>query len=135
MTALQKKLLLKAGEHVFEEGDKGESMFLVNEGKVQIHRNSSNGRVVLATLGEGDFFGEMAIVHNTKRTATATAMTDTNLMEVPASQLEQLMATNPEFGARMIRELVHRLWDTSDDLVGEREKLGIVLATERIING
>ena len=135
MTALQKQLFLKAGENVFQEGDKGDSMYVVSEGEVQIHRSSSNGQVVLATLCVGDFFGEMAIVQNSKRTATATAMCDTNLMEVPASELEDLMAHKPEFGARMIRELVNRLWDTTDHLVGEREKLGIVLATEKIING
>lgn len=135
MSALQKQLLLKAGENVFEEGDKGDSMYVVSQGQVQIHRDSSNGRVVLTTLREGEFFGEMAIVQNTKRTATATALCDTTLMEVPASELDKLMATKPDFGARMIRELVHRLWETSDHLVGEREKLGIVLATERIING
>ncbi len=132
MTNLQPQLFLKPGEVVFEEGQKGDCMYVVTEGEIEIFRDSSNGRVELARLGPGDFFGEMAIVQATKRTATAIALCESKLIKVQADELEELINTRPDFGTRMIRTLVQRLWDTTDNLVGEREKLGIVLATEQL---
>lgn len=125
---------LKAGDTLFDEGDKSDYMYIVSYGAIQISRRSSHGRVVLATLKPGDFFGEMAIVARTRRTARAMALMDSRLTAVSGSRLELLFKGQPEVAAELIRTLVKRLHYTSDRLVDECEKVGMILATDRIIS-
>ena len=129
------QISIKAGQTLFDEDEPGHCMYVVSQGAIQISRASSNGRVVLANLGPGDFFGEMAIVAKTRRTARAEALEDSVVMSVADSELEELMNHRPDVAADMIRRLVQRLHDTSDRLIDEREKLGLVLATDKIIKG
>jgi CRP/FNR family transcriptional regulator, cyclic AMP receptor protein len=113
---------LPAGDIVFTEGDPGDAMYVVIQGLVQVYRDTTSGRLVLAKIRPGEFFGEMALIGNTPRTATAVALSDTVLAAYRGEELETLLATRPEVGARMIRHLVARLKDTTDRLMGERDK-------------
>ncbi len=69
----------KDGEVIFKEGDKGQEMYLVREGKVKIVRTGKEKPVTLATLGIGEFFGEMALFGDQVRSAAAQAVGDTEL--------------------------------------------------------
>ena len=70
----------KAGRNVFQEGDPGDGLYIIVEGKVQITcLVGQDQRRVLSRLGAGDFFGEMAVLDNQPRSATATAETDTQV--------------------------------------------------------
>lgn len=69
----------KDGEIIFKEGDQGQEMYLVREGKVKIVRTSKEKPVTLATLGIGEFFGEMALFEDQVRSATAQAVGATEL--------------------------------------------------------
>jgi CRP/FNR family transcriptional regulator len=69
----------KDREVIFKEGDRGQEMFLVRSGKVKIERSSKEKPVTLATLGIGEFFGEMALFGDHMRSATAQAVGDTEL--------------------------------------------------------
>ena len=120
-------------EVIFQEGDEGDAMYVINEGTVEISRNSSNDRVLLAELEAGDFFGEMAIVAESKRTATAVAHGRCVLTMFKAGELEQMIDTRPDVAARMIKTLMQRIKSTTDKLVDEREKLGLALAAEEWI--
>ncbi|MFZ0485554.1 MAG: cyclic nucleotide-binding domain-containing protein [Arenicellales bacterium] len=113
---------LSAGTVVFTEGDPGDAMYVVVQGIVQIYRDTTSGRLALAKIHPGEFFGEMALIGNTPRTATAVALCDTVLAVYRSDELEALLATRLEVGARMIRHLVGRLKDTTDKLMGERDK-------------
>jgi len=113
---------LSAGTIVFSEGDPGDAMYVVVQGMVQVYRDTTSGRLALAKIRPGEFFGEMALIGNTPRTATAVALSDTVLAVYRSDELEALLATRPEVGARMIRHLVGRLKDTTDKLMGERDK-------------
>jgi CRP-like cAMP-binding protein len=113
---------LSAGTVVFTEGDPGDAMYVVVQGIVQIYRDTTSGRLALAKIHPGEFFGEMALIGNTPRTATAVALSDTVLAVYRSDELEALLATRLEVGARMIRHLVGRLKDTTDKLMGERDK-------------
>ncbi len=69
-------LELKAGEVIFEEGDAGDEMFVIQSGTVEIVKKRKGVEKPLATLEKGDFFGEMSILENLPRTAKARAVTD-----------------------------------------------------------
>lgn len=127
---MPEKVSYSAGEIVFQEGDEGNAMYVINEGSIEISRKSSNDKVVLAELDSGDFFGEMAIVAKSRRTATATAQSHCILTMFKAGELEQMIETRPDIAARMINTLMQRVKQTTDKLVDEREKLGLALATE-----
>lgn len=121
-------------EFIFREGDEGDAMYVINEGAVEVYRNSSNDKVVLATLDSGDFFGEMAILAQARRTANVVAKGRCVLTEFKAGELEEMIETRPDIAARMIKTLMSRVRDTTNKLVDEREKLGLVLATEEWVN-
>ena len=113
---------LAPGTIVFSEGDVGDAMYVVIQGLVQIYRDTTSGRLVLIKVRPGDFFGEMALIGDTPRTATAVALSESVLAVYRIDELEKLLATRPEVGARMIKHLVSRLKETTDRLEGERDK-------------
>ncbi len=69
-----------AGEIVFEEGDEGLGMYLVVSGRVEILRSGAGGRGRLAEVGPGEFFGELALLDDAPRSASARAMESTRLL-------------------------------------------------------
>lgn len=116
------KINLPAGKIVFSEGDSGDAMYVVIRGLVQVYRDTLSGRVVLGKMKAGQFFGEMALLGDIPRTATAVALSDSVLAVYRADELESLLGSKPEVGARMIRHLAARLKETTDKLMEERVK-------------
>lgn len=110
-----------AGEHIFREGDLGTEMYIVHEGRVEIAKAVGDESKVLATLEKGDFFGEMAILEDLPRAASARALTDVKVLMINGSTFDQMLRTNPEIAVRMMRKLSRRLRET-DQLL--REALG-----------
>jgi CRP-like cAMP-binding protein len=117
-----KTIKASAGNIIFSEGDTGDAMYVVVRGLMQVYRDTSGGRVVLGKIEAGEFFGEMALIGKTARTATVAALRDSTLAVYKPDELESLLASKPEVGARMIRRLVERLRETSDKLAEERGK-------------
>lgn len=101
-----------SGEHVFREGDLGTEMFLIQEGEVEIYTGSGEDAKSLATLERGDFFGEMALLEDRPRSASARAATDSRLLRINGSTFNQMLQTNPEIAVRMMRKLSRRLRET-----------------------
>lgn len=66
-----------AGDVIFTEGDKAEAVYVICEGSVEISITRENENIILTTLGENAFFGEMAIIDNKLRSAKAVALTST----------------------------------------------------------
>ncbi len=98
------------GEVIFEEGSQGDLMFVILEGEVEILKTAQAGSAkVLSTLGKGEFFGEMALIDDHARSASAVAKTDSKLLCMNESVLDTYIMTNPEFAAKMIRNLAKRL--------------------------
>jgi CRP-like cAMP-binding protein len=90
-----------SGDHVFFEGDKGSALFIVLKGTVEIVRHDHGKHVHIATLNKGAFFGELALVYDTPRTATALAIEDTLLVCIFKHDLEQLVKHYPMLGTKM----------------------------------
>ncbi len=107
---------LKAGEYVFREGELGTDMYIINEGKVEILNQVGDEEQVLAVLEKGDFFGEMSVLEDLPRAASARAATDIRLLEINGSTFDQLLRGNPEIAVRMMRKLSRRLRETDEML-------------------
>jgi pSer/pThr/pTyr-binding forkhead associated (FHA) protein len=104
----------KAGEHIFREGDLGTEMYIINEGKVEILNQVGEEEQILAVLEKGDFFGEMSVLEDLPRAATARAATDVRLLQINGSTFDQLLQGNPEIAVRMMRKLSRRLRETDE---------------------
>ena len=109
---------LKDGEFVFREGDLGTEMYIIHEGKIEILNRMGGKDVVLAVLEKGDFFGEMSVLEDLPRAASARALTDTRLLKINGSTFDQMLRDNPEVAVRMMRKLSRRLRETDELLRG-----------------
>lgn len=103
----------KKGDIIFTEGEKGEIMYLIKSGKVKIYKMSENIQHVLTIIGEGNFFGEMAIIEKKPRSATVEAHTDVILIKFNKEAFISNITQNP-FVEYIINELIKRLRKTSN---------------------
>lgn len=86
---------LNPGEILFNEGDKGDVMYLIKEGQIKITKGKGPDERVLAVLKEGDFFGEMAIIDGSPRSATAIAISKTSLLVIDKETFRSKIRENP----------------------------------------
>jgi CRP-like cAMP-binding protein len=104
------------GTILFREGDEGEEFYLVISGRVAIYKDKGGRRKILAELGPGDFFGEMAIFNRAPRAATAETVENSLLIRIGREQLHTLLYNSYEFRLGMIKRLARRLRDTVDEM-------------------
>ncbi len=84
-----------SGEKLIHAGDPGASMFVINRGAVEV-RSSNNGQAhTIATLTQGDFFGEMALLKGDPRTADVVACEETEVLEIGYQAMKELLTSNP----------------------------------------
>ena len=96
------------GESIIRAGDAGDSMFVVNRGGVDV-RITDNGRpVTVASLGEGEFFGEMALLTGQPRSANVVAVEETEVLEIGHDALKQLFDANPELAESLGHTVIER---------------------------
>jgi CRP/FNR family cyclic AMP-dependent transcriptional regulator len=100
------------GDLIFEEGDRGDVLYIIQAGEVELTRRSSTGRHTVANLGPGEFFGEMSIVLGEERTTRATAQCEARLLELDGETLEAMCIERPEIAIRIISRLTERLIDS-----------------------
>jgi len=105
-----------AGEVLFREGESGDVMFVIQSGLVRISKVLHGFERTLATFGRGDFLGEMAILNDKPRTATATVVENATVLVINAKMLETMIAKNSEIALRLIKKLALRL-DAADEFV------------------
>ncbi|MDQ2070057.1 EAL domain-containing protein [Natronospira bacteriovora] len=85
-----------AGQEIFAQGDEGDNAYFIEQGSVEISTERAGRKVVIARLGSGDLFGELALINRQARTATATALRDVELVSINAAQLQRaLREANP----------------------------------------
>jgi CRP/FNR family cyclic AMP-dependent transcriptional regulator len=92
-------------EEVFAEGESGDALYLVLDGRVRVHKQDR----VIAELGERECFGEMAILDASPRSATVTTLADTNLLKISREDFQEIMAEKPEIATGIIKVLSRRL--------------------------
>lgn len=99
-----------AGTRVFHEGDRSDACYIVREGSFRVTREHSDGRAItLATMGRGEVFGELAMLDGDLRSASAEALTDGELLALPAVDVKALLARHPEISVKLVAALVRRL--------------------------
>ena len=94
-----------AGQLIFSEGEPGDFMFAVIEGKVKIEKQGK----LLRTIAPGEVFGEMALIDGQPRSAHASALTDCQVAAVTEKRFMLVVKTNPFFAIEMLRILTDRL--------------------------
>ena len=99
----------KRGQVLFREGEPGKEMYVVQAGKVNITKTVRETEKILATLGAGEFFGEMSILNNKPRSAGAVVAEDAKLLVIDPKTFEGMIRGNSEIAVRMIKKLAERL--------------------------
>jgi CRP-like cAMP-binding protein len=102
-------LYVPAGEVIFAEGARADAMYLVDSGEVELSQEAERRREVLARIGPGGFFGEMALLTGRPRSATATATRDTILWVLYRNEFEDLVTHYPVIATSISRGLSERL--------------------------
>ena len=115
----QKGLIqFRPGQVIFEEGSRGDFMYVITSGSVEILKSlgGSNNRINL--LERGDFFGEMALLQDDVRTATAKAVTNVGLLKVEKKDFQSLMQSDIEIPIRIMRRMANSLLNAEARLAG-----------------
>jgi cAMP-dependent protein kinase regulator len=102
----------KKGEVIIKEQDKGDKMYFVRTGEVEVSTEKDGSVISLARLGPGDFFGEVSVITEKPRTASVTALTDVNLVEVARDDIQEEIRTHPEILDILNKYISMRVEDT-----------------------
>jgi len=111
------------GTPIFREGEPGACAYVIERGSVEITSLRGGRQVRLAVLGERDLFGEMALVDDEVRSATATALEETEVVVVPSDRVKQEMQRSDPLLHLFLRVILERLRSTSNMML--QEKLGL----------
>jgi len=118
------------GTVLFQEGAPGNEMFVVHQGRVTISKRVGEVEKVLSTLGPGEFLGEMAILNNRPRSATATCAEDCKVLVIDAKTFEAMVRGNAEIAIRLIKKLSDRLAEANEQI----ENLLLTDAASRVVH-
>lgn len=116
------EITLPAGQSLFAEGDAGERAFVIAEGAIEIVKQSPGRDVLLAVRGSGDVIGEMALLEDAPRMATARARTDATLISIRKAQLDDLLDTSPSAAKAMFGLLLSR-WRENEARLRQSDKM------------
>lgn len=94
-----------SSQTIFKEGDQGDAMYLIIDGKVKVH----SGAQVFAELGEKQCFGEMSILDAEPRSASVTALSDLSLLKIRREDFAEILADKPDISQGIIKVLTRRL--------------------------
>jgi CRP-like cAMP-binding protein len=117
------------GTVLFEEGQPGDYMYVVQAGEVEIRRQVGETQRVLAVLLAGEFFGEMAILNGRPRSATAVVRTDARLLVIEGKTFEAMLRARPEIALRIIKTIAARLESANQHI----ELLLLPTANHRVV--
>ena len=111
---------LDAGATLFNTGDPGESLYIVRSGEVELYiRDTTGQKIVLTVASTNEIFGELALLDNKPRTATAIALVDTELLELDREDLVLLFQKTPAAALRLLAAMGH-MTRKADELLRTR---------------
>jgi len=134
--AVEQRLFERFGKEVpkgtilFRENDPGQEMYIIQTGKVRISKKVREIEKTLAIMGKGDFFGEMSILNNKPRSATAEIIEDARLLLIDPQTFETMIRNNAEIALRIIKNLSARLQEADHQI----ENLLLRDNTSRLVN-
>jgi CRP-like cAMP-binding protein len=111
LTTISYKETFRNGDTIFSQGGEGDAMFIIGQGQVEVRIRNTEGRTYSAIyLGEGQVFGEMALIDQGKRSATIIAIDDdTMIYRIPADEFHTLCKAHTDIGYIMMRNLAQDL--------------------------
>ena len=119
-----------AGQEIFREGDRGDGVYLVKEGLVEITGQlNPDTRRVFTEIAPGEMFGEMAVIEHRPRSASATAAKTTTVYFIPRGEMLSLIERSPGLSLSLLQEISHRLREFNRLLLNEvvqAERLAVV---------
>jgi CRP/FNR family cyclic AMP-dependent transcriptional regulator len=106
---------LARGDRLFDEGDAGDRLYVILDGKIKLTRAAADGREnLLSVLGPGEMFGELSLFDPRPRTASAVAVTDARLAALAHDSLRAWLTGRPDVAMHLLRALAQRLRRTND---------------------
>ncbi|WP_101652439.1 Crp/Fnr family transcriptional regulator [Brevibacterium ihuae] len=119
LVKIMKPRSLRRGTALFHEGDAGDELYIVSTGKLKIGRESPDGREnLLSVVGPGEIIGELTLFDPGKRSTTATAVSQTELLSLKHDDLMAWLEERPQAAMNLLRALAQRLRRTND-IVGD----------------
>lgn len=112
-----------AGEYVFEEGERGDHFYVIVHGSIELRKATGSGFKKLAILKAGQAFGEMALLNQTPRSASAFALQDTYLLSVSRAAFARMLGGDT-LSVRLLKNLSKALWATSVRLAAQKQSKG-----------
>jgi CRP-like cAMP-binding protein len=125
---------LQAGTVIFKEGEEGDQMFIIQDGRVKVSRLIGGKEQLLAVLGKGDFFGEMALVTRERRMATVTALEAVRLLAFNREGYLGMIHKNPKIALNIIDKLCRRLANANQHLrhLARKDARGLIAMNLRL---
>ena len=119
-----------AGHVLFRDGEPGKEMYVIQAGKVRISKSVRGVETTLVVVGPGAFFGEMSILNNKPRSASATVEENSKLLVIDPKTFEAMVRGNAEIAVRLIKTLAQRLQEADDQI----ENLLFADASSRVVH-
>lgn len=113
-----------AGEVIFRIGDRGQNAYFIETGRVEISIERDGGKIVVARLGEGEIFGEMSMIDDAPRSATVTALEDTEVIVIEHSRMRKPLSSIDPMMNLLLRVILTRFRDSQAQMSGLRAKSG-----------
>lgn len=117
---MSESLTYREGELIFDQGEDGDSAFVVIEGAAKVTVDIDGEKVDVAEIGPKQIFGEMAVLCDMPRTAAISAKSDLSVLRIERDPFLKLLREFPEVSLKVMRFLARRLENTTHDLVKAR---------------
>jgi CRP/FNR family transcriptional regulator, cyclic AMP receptor protein len=114
LSARVEEIVYDGGAVIFRQGETGSSLFVIEDGEVEISHGEGKTRIVLANLFPGQYFGELSLFDGAPRSATATALKKTGAIRLDRDDLVDFVNKNPAAALRIIAEMGDRLRQTNE---------------------
>ena len=125
----------EAGEPIFQQGDTGSSLYIIEDGEVEISYGAGRWKVVLTTLFPGQYFGELSLFDGAPRSATAMATKASHMIRLDRDDLVEFVHRNPAAALRIIAEMGERLRQTNELMSRQVSRNVLEEAEERLTLG
>ena len=112
----------KKGEVVFRQGDRGNCMFVIQDGEVEAVAEYQGKELRLRTMGRNEFFGEMALFEQEVRTATIRALKPSRILSIDKKNFLGGIHEDPSLAYRIVETMSHRIKDLTDRLARYQEQ-------------
>jgi signal transduction histidine kinase len=122
LIAMSREFTLKPGEYLIREGEMGDSMYIILDGKLQVRKQAGDGEIVVAERGSGEVLGEMSVLDQAPRFASVLALEPTRVLQIDQETFMALLDWSPSAARAILRTFAQRM-RSSQALLQQREKM------------